>query len=701
MTTGSPWAVWSALAAPTPRAFAVLYVLLALTPLLALAAARDLRGALKPTRLGAVGFLAALVLVGLAIARLPVPGPWSTNNHDFGTLASIEFGAWDAPAGLGEVHGFAPVALLRALRALTFDALSTPLLASGVALVTTALVGAVAMVASGRPEVGIAAVLLFGLHPALLRLAPTPSPFVPFVGALAAMLLAVECWLVSVRTASLLLAFSCGLIALQCRGEAFAIVPLCGVAWIATRRRHSWRQTLPPARLGLLLLGSALLLLPRLALFQEITAVTGVPMFTSRGGVSLVQNAQRVAPLGLVAKAVSVGLLAATVGWALRLDRPPVWARRLAPVLVVVGVYGVLRHVLPPDGHDPGFAAGGFTRVPETWQRFIAVHGVTDPRLTDPMLVAVALVGVTLVALTSTADGLLLLVCVAVSLLPYVGAFDTFATVTRTSLAGVATFSVAASAALAIGAGPWSRGLTPLLALGLAAYALGPRVGWVSYAWPMQQEYAILAAAADRTDPSPRVILGVRDVPPGVDPGTWDWIYRGYAPDLLALSGVPVVPVQQALADPEAVVGGLWVRSLACARGVFVDPVQTPGVPIDRWLIDGRPMEFSPFWLRPGKGDDMDLDLALPCWRTPWTQVCLDPDEQPCTRWTCDAFTVAQTLGQPGYQDPMCRAMEERFVLELVEARVVADGNLSGPFGVEVDPNALVGTWRITGVRTP
>jgi hypothetical protein len=45
--------------------------------------------------------------------------------------------------------------------------------------------------------------------------------------------------------------------------------------------------------------------------------------------------------------------------------------------------------------------------------------------------------------------------------------------------------------------------------------------------------------------------------------------------------------------------------------------------------------------------------------------------------------------------------MDERFEMTPVDVHVVADGNLSGPFGVEVDPNALVGTWRITGVRQP
>ena len=167
---------WSSASAPTARAFLELYGLLTLAPLLALISWKDLRRVLRPTLYGVAGLALVLGLVSSVIGAHSVPGPWSTNNHDFGTLAAIDHGAWNLPAGLGEVHGFAPVALLRALRFLTGGHVDTEVLSTWVALGAVALVGMVASVGSGRPELGIAAALLFGLHPALLRLAPTPSP---------------------------------------------------------------------------------------------------------------------------------------------------------------------------------------------------------------------------------------------------------------------------------------------------------------------------------------------------------------------------------------------------------------------------------------------------------------------------------------------------------------------------------------------
>ncbi len=690
---------WSSASAPTARAFLELYGLLTLAPLLALISWKDLRRVLRPTLYGVAGLALVLGLVSSVIGAHSVPGPWSTNNHDFGTIAAIDHGAWDLPAGLGEVHGFAPVALLRTLRFLTGGHVDTEVLSTWVALGAVALVGLVAAAGSGRPELGIAAALLFGLHPALLRLAPTPSPFVSFVASLSAALIALEAWLVGARTRTLVLTLVCGMIALQCRGEAFGIVPATMIAWVVARRTRPWRETIPLVRLAVLLSVCAVLLVPRVQLFRSITAVTGVPMFTQASGQALVQNAQRVEPLGLVFKAASVVLLFAAVGWALRVDTRHRRWRWIAAPLIGAMVYGVYRQ-LPILGHDPGFLAGAFTGPAYGWERLVAIHGMTDPRLTDPLVIALTLVGAAVAAFASTAEGLLLAVCLVASLVPYVGAFDTFATVTRTSLASSATFSIAAAVALVASTGRASKLVAPALAYAVAWYALEPRLAWVSYVWPMQQEYAVLKAATDPTDPSARVMLSERDVPPGVDVATWDWTYRVYGPQYVSLSGARTISVTDALAAPDEAVGALWIRSLACVRGVFMDPVKTPGIAIDRWLIDGRSLEFSPFWLRPGNADDMSLDLALPCWREPWKQVCAD-DAEPCARWTCSVYDLTDALDHPGYLDPMCRAMDERFEMTPVDVHVVADGNLSGPFGVEVDPNALVGTWRITGVRKP
>lgn len=685
--------------ATTTRAFLELYGLLTLAPLLALLSARDLRRAVRPTWFGVLGLGVALWIVASVIDAHSVPGPWSTNNHDFGTFAAIDHGRWNVPGGLGEVHGFAPVALLRGLRFATGHHVPTEALSTWVALAAVALVGLVASVGSGRPELGIAAALLFGLHPALLRLAPTPSPFVPFVASLSAALIALEAWLIGARTRTLVLTLVCGLIALQCRGEAFGIVPACMIAWIVARRRRSWRETAPPGRLAVLLTLCAILLVPRFELFRAITSVTGTPMFTQANGAAIVQNAQRVAPLGLVFKAASVVLLFGSVGWALRVDTSTRRWRWTAPFWIGAMVFGLYRQ-LPLMGHDPGFDAGAFTNTRPAWEPLAAIHGMTDPRLTDPLVIAVTLVGAAVAAFASTADGLMLAACLVATLLPYVGAFDTFATVTRTSLAGAATFAIASSVALVAATGRGSKLLAPLLAAALARYALEPRLSWVSYEWPMQQEFQVLRGAADPTDPSPRVMLTEGDTPPGVDAATWDWSYRHYGPQFLTMTGVRTVSVSEAIAAPADMVGALWVRSLACVRGVFMDPVQTPGIAIDRWLINGRPMEFSTSWLRPQSADDLSLDAVLPCWRAPSLQVCAE-DVTPCPRWTCAAYTLADTVGKPGYLDPMCKLMDERFEMTPIDVRVVREGNLSGPFGVEVDPDALVGTWRITGVRNP
>jgi hypothetical protein len=339
---------------------------------------------------------------------------------------------------------------------------------------------------------------------------------------------------------------------------------------------------------------------------------------------------------------------------------------------------------------------GGFYGVFHPWLPSdpLRLHAWAHPDVTSPAWAALSLVGlaVGLAAWPWRAALASAWLLVAVGLYAVVATYDSPSTYLRGAPATGWLLCAAAALGADRAAPPGRTGVALLVLVGgLAVSATAP---FLRYRWPDAEEYRIIAMArAERAD-GVVVSLLRSDLPPGSEQLAVN--DREFVEDGLHArrpgAGPPppepwLVGVDAALADPDAVVGGLWLETLACYRVVPPSPLGGPkdvfaGDQI--WHIEGRPPSPTP----PNPPDrEPPITVAdTPCWDQP--QLA---DGGVCPRGV-------RPTGRP-YVDPRCAAMAERFVLEPLDQAVLGRGDLSGS-RLHVDhPAPRVGVYLIAGRR--
>jgi hypothetical protein len=339
---------------------------------------------------------------------------------------------------------------------------------------------------------------------------------------------------------------------------------------------------------------------------------------------------------------------------------------------------------------------GGFRGVFHPWplSNPLRLHAWAHPDITSPGWAALSVVGlaVALAAAPWRSTLAAAWLTAAIGLYAIVATYDSPSTYLRGAPA--TGWLLCAAAALgadrAAPAGP--RGAALLGVVG--ALSMAATAPFLRYRWPDAEEYRMIARArAERAD-GVVVSLLRSDLPPGSERLAIN--DREFVEDGLHArrpgAGPPppepwLVGVDAALADPDAVIGGLWLETLACYRVVPPSPNGGPKDVFagDRiWRIEGRPPSPTP--PAPPDREPPITIIDTPCW------------DQPELAQGATCPRGVRPSGRP-YVDPRCVAMAERFVLEPLDQAALGGGNLSGS-RLHVDhPAPRVGVYLIAGRR--
>lgn len=345
---------------------------------------------------------------------------------------------------------------------------------------------------------------------------------------------------------------------------------------------------------------------------------------------------------------------------------------------------------------------GDFTAWPAWLTGPLLVHAWAHPDITSPWWSTLSLAGLA-VGLrrapwrTALVAGWVL---ATTGLLAIVANFDGASTYLRA--APTTGWLLCAAAAVGADAAAPRGGLGALVLAAGTALGCAATWGFTTYRWPDADEYALLAHARAVRGDDVVVSLLRSDLPGDTrDLAAHDRLFVETGLHALVLEPGPPPPlpwlrgVDQALADPSAAVGGLWLQTLACYRVVPNGPtVRRPLL-----FAGDRVWEATPRYPRPPapapphKPPPLTVQDAA-CWDQPHLAL---PDAGPGPS-RCPPN--APPSGRP-YVDPRCAAMAANFTLTPLEEVSVGTGNLSGA-RLHVDhPAPTLGLYRITGLRAP
>ncbi len=628
---------------------------------LAVVAASSLR---RPQREDARELLAGAALLLIQVVPLAlwgVAGPWAPGDHGMEMWQLI----WDVSLthlNSNPEHGYAGLQLLwlaggwldpRA--ACLVPALWTPILLwrwlrTLVDSPSAAWLGA-AVVATSMPH---------------LRLAMSGSILVVF-----GFYLAATAWMESAWYRTSAARFGAGMfaaagLAVHTRAEGLVLVPLCVATLMAARGWGSARS-----RLGLApALATAIIVLPRAL---SAWAQPDVHEYTLRAHDGLV-----------VWAAAVVSLLLLRAGSSRELRSHPLVVTALLTLGLAWSAW------VAPSAFDGSLRA--LSRPSELWAQTLPLF---HPDLWPPLVVIAMALGLLLWPASHSAFvyGVLCYLSAAVVAYSTVATWDSLGNYVRMNPAW--SWAVAAGVARAAQA-------AHLPIWFVLAWLLTTLVGWqgpTAWVWPLQAESRLIIDAIDRARHGDTVFaLSRNDVTPDLgvrDPRRLGWTYFG----------VPIGSLQDALEQPDSAVGGLWLETLSCHRGLFDVDRPPEGVPSDGimmvaddrlWTFDRREPAVGQVPWSPVPTPPVDHRNA-PCLFSDHAATCSSSDSDGgCALWTC-AGSAKPT--RP-YVDPRCDRMRHTFVLEPVHVERLHQGSIDTDSARLLSTPESVALHRIVGVRS-
>lgn len=669
--------------------------------------------AIGPVSRSSWGALAAVLLVEALLVTAWVPhNSWQTNMHGIGRIADVLDGGLLGASDMGRIHGMAWVVWMRLVHGLSGGWVSVPL-----ATHLTALIGLVGLfvfltAASRRGPWAIASVALLALHPIHLRLAASASPYVLVETALIWMLVWVEVHRQQRSAATWYLAAAWQAVLMQSHGEMLVLGPaiaglylLCREpAWVgwAVRRRWFWG--------GLLLV--AAVIGPWLGEMLH-AAFVGVDVFRASGdlGSTLGHDNLRTSALrtlfwvGAGCAPLALLVRVAVPRWRARSGARPWHDTALALGLLMLAAWAV------PDPQASWAGLVGFQVTPLGSERLALarLHPFFDPTFGPDPLVPLAALGVAALAWWQPRLLVFLVGSAVGGLIVTVGHYDAISTYLRVSLPTLWMLCALAGAGLAalVRAAGAPR-LAGALAVALALIAGRGHWQWVSHRFPMQQEEDLIFRARALPEVRTLATLLPSDRPEHPAAEQVDFDYRNYVVQALGRwRGGALIGADELLRRPVSE-GLYWLKLPTCYRPVTAR-AQVMGSSSRSqsqvWWIEGRFMEVprfddggpldGPQALNPDTQLRYDLDALVPCRGRPASMRCAEGPPEDCARWVC----TDQAPPDHPFIDGTCAQIEASFVLEPVLEERVAPGNLSRSQALVLDPNAVIGLYRVVARR--
>lgn len=597
--------------------------------------------------------LVGLLVLQAAIIAIAIPeGAWHANGHDLSRWGATRWPLW-FPTGLrlsahGQTTFTLPWLLARALpwtASLWFTAVLTTLGTAAFAEGTRRLTG------SGSAALGATALL--GLHPFILRLAPTGA-YGPAMFALFAMTLCfAERWRASGERAHLAATIGAMTLLAQAHAECLGLAPAALAVWWVARG---------PARAGpalLVLAASVALLLPRglSILLVSSTQSLGRSMYRD-----LTPFLSWVPALYLFSAAVA------------RASLPP--TTRIPRAVATSGclLAGAVWLAWPSPGPSPWSHAveRRSLDVPADW---------LNHHLAPGSIVAAAAAGALLLLVRGgrTIAWLALPVILA---LPYAPVRENLAN--RVEWAVPSLYAVGVVAAFGVVLLPRGRAVIALLC---ALAALPAHREWLTLRLPDQSWAKLVrAVSTEIARPDRRVAIELAFTPEGPGPG----LQYSHV-----LGGVAALPLHELLESAEPPHEVLYLRSPNCYMlpGQALDPTSTPGytarVRMGKKVVrDRRTTRHGMLY----DGPPQPFHELHPCHHRPdlWRCVATE-DDGDCNLYEMEDLPECHPA--PPFERTACADVRSRCELEPLVELTITTVNPHGEHFEIVHPEPMIGAY--------